>query len=225
MELTLIFLTSFLIAMSGAMMPGPMLAVTVKESLQEGWPAGVFISIGHGLTEVLLIGLFVLGLGRVLQAQWISAVVGVAGGLVLLLMGVDMIAGALKEKQDLALTGEGVSGTGGGCHQQSAFWRILGAGIVVSMANPTWIIWWLTIGMLYVTQALKFGWVGIGLFYSGHFLADFAWYVLVAVLIATGKKFLSVPVYRWIMAVCGLLVVVLALLFTFQGFQAAVQLF
>lgn len=225
MELTLIFLSSFLLAMSGAMMPGPLLAVTVKECLQEGWPAGVYISIGHGLTEVLLIGLVVLGLGRLLQAQWITAVVGVAGGLVLLLMGVDMIAGALKEKQALALTGEGVSGTDGGFLHQSAFWRILGAGVIVSVANPTWIIWWLTIGMLYVTQALKFGWVGIGLFYSGHFLADFAWYVLVAVLIATGKKFLSVPVYRWIMAVCGLLVVVLALLFTFQGFQAAVQLF
>lgn len=225
MQLALIFFTSFLIAMSGAMMPGPMLAVTVKEGLQEGWPAGVYISIGHGLAEIVLIGLFILGLNRVLQAQWITAVVGIAGGLVMLLMGVDMIVGAFRGKMDIALGGEGVSDPSTGRLSSGAFWRILGAGVVVSVANPTWVIWWFTIGMLYVTQALKFGWAGISSFYTGHFLADFTWYVLVAVLMATGRKFLSLSIYRWIMSICGLLVVALALFFSFQGFQAAVHLF
>ncbi|CEO90414.1 Lysine exporter protein (LYSE/YGGA) (Part 1) [Syntrophaceticus schinkii] len=41
MQLAFIFATSFLIALSGALMPGPMLAVTIKESLEQGWPAGV----------------------------------------------------------------------------------------------------------------------------------------------------------------------------------------
>lgn len=225
MQLALIFLTSFLIAMSGAMLPGPMLAVTIKESLQEGWTAGVYLSLGHGLTEMSLIGLFVLGLGTIFQGQWIAAVVGIAGGFVLLVMGVGMIAGALKNKLDISLTGEGGSGVIAGDSSPGAPWRILGSGIVVSVANPTWLIWWATIGVLYVTQALKFGLPGLVSFYTGHFLADFAWYILVAVLVATGRKFFSRSVYRWVLLICGLLMVSLALFFIFQGIQTVVNLY
>lgn len=225
MQLALIFLTSFLIAMSGALIPGPMLAVTIKESLQHGWIAGLYLSLGHCLTEVILILLLALGLGTIIQGQWITAVVGIAGGLVLLVMGFDMIIGGLKGKLALSLAGEGDPGVVAGESTPGDPWPILGSGIVVSVANPTWVIWWATIGVLYVTQALKFGLPGLISFYTGHFLADFAWYVLVAVLVATGMKFFSRSVYRWVLLLCGLLMVSLALFFIFQGVQTTMHLY
>jgi len=216
MQLALIFLTAFFIAMSGALMPGPMLAVTIKESLQKGWIAGIYLSLGHGLTEIVLIGLFVLGLGTIIQEQWITVVVGIAGGMVLLLMGVDMTAGALRGKLDISLPVEGV----GGDFSPGAPRPILRSGVVVSVANPYWVIWWSTIGMLYVTQALKLGLPGLVSFYTGHFLADLIWYIMVAAVVASGRMFFSRSVYRWILSICGLLMVCLALFFILQGIKA-----
>jgi threonine/homoserine/homoserine lactone efflux protein len=60
--LLFIFTTAYMVALSGALMPGPLLTVTIKESLQQGWRTGLLISAGHGLAEIFLLALFALGL-------------------------------------------------------------------------------------------------------------------------------------------------------------------
>jgi len=221
MRLAFIFGSSFLIAFSGALMPGPMLAVTIKESLEQGWPAGVFISAGHALAEIALLGMFAVGLSGVLQARWITIIVGTVGGLVLFMLGAGMIYGALRGNTGLtALSADQGEQVVTGKVSKTSFRRALGAGIVISVANPGWIIWWLTIGVLYVTQALKLGWLGLGVFYTGHILADFVWYVLLAFIVATGRKLLTPNIYRWILSGCGLMMVFLALFFLIQGIRA-----
>ena len=47
-------------------------------------------------------------------------------------------------------------------------------GIVVSLSNPYWIIWWATVGATFMTQSLELGLLGIGAFYVGHILSDFS---------------------------------------------------
>ena len=80
MSLLFIFTTAYVVALSGALMPGPLLTVTIKESLQHGWRSGLLISAGHGLTEITLLALFALGLNRLLHLQWISVLIGIGGG-------------------------------------------------------------------------------------------------------------------------------------------------
>ena len=205
--------------MSGALMPGPMLAVTIKESLEQGCPAGFFITTGHAAAEIAVLCLFALGLGTVIQLQWITAVVGIIGGLVLIIMGSDMLMGALRDRVSLDLNGRDKTA---GQITPKSIGRAVGAGVIVSAANPYWIIWWLTIGVMYVAEALKYGWLGLGFFYTGHILADYVWYVLIAVIVATGKRFLTAAVYKWILAGCGVLMMILALYFTLQGIRAII---
>ena len=205
--------------MSGALMPGPMLAVTIKESLEQGWPAGFFITTGHAVAEIAILCLFALGLSTVIQLQWITAVVGIIGGLVLFIMGSDMLMGALRDRVGLDLNG---GDKPAGQITPGSIGRAVGAGVIVSAANPYWIIWWLTIGVMYVAEALKYGWVGLGFFYTGHILADYVWYVLIAVIAATGKKFLTAAVYKGIIAGCGVLMMILALYFSLQGIKAII---
>ncbi len=214
-----IFATSFLIAMSGALMPGPMLTVTIKESLLQGWRAGFFISTGHGIAEIIIIALFALGLNHLLQAQWISAGVGIFGGLVLLLMGADIIRSSLYGNINVAYRNLSLSQAEAG-----SFWRPLREGLIVSIANPGWVIWWFSIGIVYVTMALKQGWIGMGSFYTGHILADFTWYVFIAFAVATGKKFMSDLAYKWILTICGILLVGLALYFMSNGVQSTMTI-
>lgn len=57
-----IFFSSFLIGFSGAMMPGPMLGVTISGSLKRGWIAGPLVVLGHGILELMLVIAMISGL-------------------------------------------------------------------------------------------------------------------------------------------------------------------
>ena len=56
-----IFISAFLIGFSGAMMPWPMLGVTIDGSLKKGWTAGPLTVLGHGILELILIIIMIFG--------------------------------------------------------------------------------------------------------------------------------------------------------------------
>jgi threonine/homoserine/homoserine lactone efflux protein len=163
-----------------------------------------------------------LGLSSVLQAHWITVIVGIVGGLVLFLMGIQMMYNALQGKMEFAALSNEQGGQVVTEVTRRSFSRALGAGVVVSIVNPGWIIWWLTIGVLYVTQALQYGLLGLGFFYTGHILADFAWYIFIAFIVASGKKLLTAKTFNLILAGCGLLLVFLALVFILQAILSVI---
>ena len=53
--LVLLFFSSIVIALSGAMMPGPMLTVVVTETPRHGARAGPLVVLGHGILELVLL--------------------------------------------------------------------------------------------------------------------------------------------------------------------------
>ena len=55
-SLALIFGSSFVIALSGALMPGPLLTATIAESSRRGFIAGPLLIGGHAILEMALIG-------------------------------------------------------------------------------------------------------------------------------------------------------------------------
>ena len=89
----------------------------------------------------------------------------------------------------------------------------MAAGVLLSLLNPYWSIWWATVGLLYITQALQGGTGVVAAFYSGHILADLAWYSLVAALLAGGRRFVSRKVYAGVLLVCSLFLVGLGVYF------------
>jgi len=89
-------------------------------------------------------------------------------------------------------------------------------GIVASISNPYWTIWWATIGLGYLVLSRELGYLGIVLFFAGHILADLAWYLFVGFAVSAGRSRFSDRAYRWVVGTCAVFLFFFSL--TFAGF-------
>ena len=204
-----IFASSFMIALSGALMPGPVLTVTVSESARRGAIAGPLMIFGHGILELLLVLALMAGLAPFLSRNDVFVAVSLLGGVILFWMAYGMF----KELPTLRLKLEEGS-------QKPR--NLIIAGIYTSLSNPYWLIWWATIGLGYIMYSLKFGAVGIAAFFAGHILADLAWYSLISLGIAKGSRFFSDGAYRKLIAACAAFLVLFSLYFFYSGIERIV---
>ncbi|MBU2644122.1 LysE family translocator [bacterium] len=201
-----ILITSFIIALSGALMPGPFLTATISESARKGFSAGPLMIIGHGILELLLVVALMLGLAPFLKNDTVFGAIAVSGAFILLWMAFGMFR-SLPTLQMVTKTEDARRG------------GLIMTGILMSVANPYWAIWWATIGLGYIVHSQGFGFIGVLLFFVGHILADLVWYSAVSFSISRGKSFLSIPLYRSVIGVCACFLVVMAVYFGYSGFE------
>jgi threonine/homoserine/homoserine lactone efflux protein len=201
MSLFMIAFSSFVIALSGALVPGPLFSITVAESARRGAIAGPLIIIGHGILELALVVLIILGITPFLASPSTKMIISIVGGLVLIIMGYGLIRDARGAKL-LITEGEGHKGI-----------HPVLSGVIGSISNPYWSIWWVTIGMGYLVSSLKFGWLGVAVFFIGHIMADLGWYSLISLAIAKGKKGIGDRGYRFLLYCCGTFLIFFGLWF------------
>jgi len=201
-----LFIISFTIALSGAMAPGPLLGAVIAASARQGFKSGPLILIGHALVEVLLVGVILMGLGRFVHTPGVLTAVALVGSLVLVYFGAGMIIAARTVRLErAAVTAEPA--------------QLIVSGAAMSLANPYWAVWWLTIGLGLLLAAQQKGLTAIGVFFLGHILADFAWFAFVAYVIARGKRLLSTRAYRMIIRLCGILLICFGAYFAWYPFR------
>jgi threonine/homoserine/homoserine lactone efflux protein len=201
-----LFATSFVIALSGAMMPGPVLAMVVSETPRRGAFTGTRVMAGHFVLEAVLMAGLVLGLSTVLHNPTVIGVIAFAGGAMLLWMGQGMIRSV--RRLTLAVEGGTARST-----------NLLLAGITTSLSNPYWLLWWATIGLGYLVVGMRHGLPGVLAFFFGHTLADVAWYTFVSAGLTLGRRFMSDKVYRGLVATCGLALIYFGAVFFASGVE------
>jgi threonine/homoserine/homoserine lactone efflux protein len=214
-----IFVSSFIIGLSGALMPGPLLAVTIRHTTRQGFVAAPLLVLGHAILEAGLLCLLVFGLTEWLKGDAAVTVIALLGAAMLLRMSVGMA----REVRTLRFQGgeprggdpaEAVpAGDGDGPL------RPLLDGIVASASNPYWSLWWATIGLGYMVLSRGQGWVGLASFFAGHILADAAWYLFVGTAVAAGRGWFTDRVYRGVVGACAVFLAFFALSFGYMGFS------
>ena len=204
-------ISAFLIGLSGAMMPGPLLTYVINGSLQKGTIAGPLIMIGHSLLELLLIILLLSGLSNLFASDLFTSIIGITGGTVLFLMAINMII-SVKNKE-ISFEKEIEKDT----KINNKFSGFILPGALISISNPYWIIWWATIGITYLAGAQQQGMIGISAFFLGHITADFAWYTLVAFIISQGRKLLTDKLYRILIVLFALILILFGGNFLLEG--------
>lgn len=204
LALTKIFFSSFVIALSGAMMPGPLLTANISESSCRGHVAGPLLIIGHSILELVLVIALLLGLAPFLKQEGFFIAISIAGGGILLWMA----GGMFRTIPSLSLSLES---------EQSDQGNLIITGILMSIANPYWIIWWATIGLGYILYSRQFGLLGIFLFFIGHILADLVWYASISIAIGKGRKFLNDRLYKGLIGICAAFLLVFASVLIFSA--------
>jgi threonine/homoserine/homoserine lactone efflux protein len=168
-----LFLASvLLISLSGVLMPGPLFAVTLKKAAKSK-SAGALIAVGHGIVEFPLMFLIFFVLSQSDIPTIVQVGVGLVGGFLMIFMGVQAFRNRHKQEEaTVSLKRDSVL-----------------AGAWTTAANAGFVLWWLTIGTTLILNAKLFGLVGFSVFAGVHWLTDFSWYTMVALLIFKSQRF------------------------------------
>lgn len=179
---------AILISLSGVMAPGPITAVVVGKGNQSPH-AGALVALGHGIVEIPLMVAVFFGVGSLLDAPYVRAGIGIAGGLFILWMGIGMLRSIRQEAV---------------VQSQDSRSPIL-AGILFSVGNPYFLVWWVTVGAALILRSVEFGLVGFVAFALGHWLCDLLWDWFLSVVSFKGGQFFGNKFQQAVFLISGIL--------------------
>lgn len=161
--MTTLFISAFLLGLLFNAAPGAVFAETVRQGVRGGFRPALAVQIGSLAGDALWALLGLVGIGLLLQLEWIRWPVGIAGALYLFWLARDSW---LCASQEFALTDPATA------EPQKA----MRAGALLSITNPQNIAYWAALG-----SAL--GAVGIheptaadyGIFFVGFMVSSVVW--------------------------------------------------
>lgn len=191
----------FAVSLSGVMMPGPMTAAAVVMGSRNRY-AGALITVGHIVVEFPLIILIMLGMDRILKSTVAQIAIGLAGGVFLILMAGQMLMslrGVQVERVKHHKAGPVVTG------------------ILLSVGNPYFLLWWATIGLALATGARELGVWAFGLFAIVHWLCDLVWFSILSWASFKGSELSGGRSQRAVLLVCSAAMIVFGVVFIYKA--------
>jgi threonine/homoserine/homoserine lactone efflux protein len=185
------------ISLSGVMAPGPITVATLAAGARRRH-AGAMIALGHVFVELPLIILLVAGVASFLESMAVRTAIGVAGGAVLVLMGLQLLLSARRQTTDTAAPVQR---------------HPLLTGIVLSVANPYFLVWWATVGLALVTQAWQWGVATLVLFALVHWLCDLGWLEVLSTAGFKGSEAFGRRAQIGVSLVCGVVLLAFGIKF------------
>jgi threonine/homoserine/homoserine lactone efflux protein len=147
-----------------------------------------------------------VGLSFALKNILVVRGIGIVGGAILLAFGVSVIRDVYQGTISASFLSSPERNTPGHAPDDTRIMEnpVLG-GMVVSMSNPYWWVWWATIGLAFMVQFdISFThWPSLVAFFLGHEAGDLAWYLAVSVLAFFGLRRLNTKVYSAVLICCG----------------------
>ncbi len=212
----IIFAGAFVYGLTGALTPGPVLTAVIKETPRRprGYLVGPLVIIGHAFLEIAIIIAAFYGLINLIKIPVIYFFIATVGGSILIFMAISLFYDLKKKEISLTLELEKSQNVNS---QHSLILQ----GIILSISNPFWILWWCTSGFTYmfflfeqVTAiglnffyslgliSIDFSWVAT--YFLGHITSDFVWYTFISSSIYAGRRAISDKTYHVILICCAI---------------------
>ncbi|UTB33910.1 MAG: LysE family translocator [Methanobacterium sp. ERen5] len=145
------------------------------------------------MAEFCLILLIFAGLGWLIGSGTAIFVIGAIGGSIMVFMGFQM-ARSSTSIQDLQNSGE----------TSNDYGPILN-GILTSISNPYFFIWWATVGWAFMLKGMELaGILGVIGFLVGHWCSDLGWFSTVSFFTTKGSNVMKDKHYKIIMSASGI---------------------
>jgi threonine/homoserine/homoserine lactone efflux protein len=183
------FPIGFVVALSGALIPGPLLAFVIAKSLTRGAVTGPLAATGHMVVELGILSLLTLGLSHLIRGELFRLAVGSIGGMMLLVIGLfNLLKSETRIRKPIGI----------GYHP------LVGGVAFSTILNPAVPVWWATIGFAMLMEAvLVASFIGVILWLLGHWLADYGWFSLVSYSVAKGGLSLGTKGHKLLVTLCS----------------------
>lgn len=185
-----------------------MLTASITESLRKGNRAGTSVVFGHVVAETSMVVLLALGLSQIIGLKAPFVGICIIGGAFLVFMGINLIK-----------SGQGKASIETPAEKPKLAYGPIYNGIITSLSNPFFFMWWFTVGAAFVFEGLRLaGLVGLAAFLIGHWTSDFSWYGFVSICTDRGAAVAGDRAYRFVLISCGVFLSILGVVFVYNGF-------
>jgi len=208
MELLFFLSQVFVISLSGVLAPGPVTAAAIAMGSRNRF-AGPLMAIGHGIIEFPLMILIILGMDKILKSTPTKITIGLAGGAFLLFMAIGMLKSSRRKEQ---------------LNAKPTRTGPLTAGILLSVGNPYFLIWWATVGLALAMTAKGLGIWAFALFAIVHWLCDLVWLTTLSWASFKGSILLGPRNQRIVLLICGLALLAFGLFFIYSAGRTLIRL-
>lgn len=182
-----------ILGLSAGLAPGPLLALVISETLLHDIRAGIKVTLAPLVTDLPIIVLTVFILSRLSGFHDILGVVSLAGGLLVLIMGI-----------------QGVRAKGLKFDIQKTKPRSLTKGILVNILSPHPYLFWLSVGVPTMTRAKELHVFAAAAFVISFYVLLIGSKIVLAILVGRSKAVLTGRVYIHTMKFLGFALCVIA---------------
>lgn len=184
----------FMVGLSGVTFPGPVFVFIVQQSLNNGFKSGFLATIAHALVGLIILILIMLtGTTTLFHLPGFQLYTAFIGGISLIVLGILILRNSAVQNRDIKLSKGDVD-----------YSHPFLGGLVVSVSNPQFYLWWAVIGLPSVSIADDLlGMVGIYGWTIGILLSLFLWYGGISFIASRGKRYVSYQVVLVISLICG----------------------
>ena len=192
------------LGLTAGISPGPLLAITISETLQHGKWEGIKVAVSPLITDmpIVLSALFVLS--QLASSSFIIGIIAFFGASYLIYSGIE----SLKIKS-------------GSFEINSEKKDALKRGVIVNFGNPHPYIFWLTIGGPMIFKSLNTHiWATI-LFIFGFYSLLVGSKVVVALIVERSKYFIKSKYYFSIVRTLGIAQIIIGLTFIKMGLDSS----
>jgi len=187
------------VSASGVMMPGPLFVANVSAGLQGGVKTGIKMAVGHTIVEFPLVILLGIGVFSLEIFPEFRTIISILGAITLFIFASFQIKSILNKKEF--------------SESQSSQGPVI-TGILLSVLNPFFLIWWLTIGFKLISDAvLIWAFTGIVIVFALHIWMDFAWLGTVSLFASKSQKILSSRNYKIVMTGLSIMLIYFGIVF------------
>ncbi|WP_234970378.1 LysE family translocator [Methanohalophilus halophilus] len=201
-EIAEFLVTGILLGFAAGISPGPLMAITISESLQHGSKEGFKVAISPLITDFLIVSAVIYILMHFQQQNSVIALISLAGALYLMHLGIA----SLKTKN--------ISINVSNLKKES-----LKKGVLANFLNPHPYLFWIAIGGPILFRAAEVDRLAQIMFVIGFYALLVGSKMVIALFVGKSRDFLKSKYYLHLFRSLGVLYLIFALFFIQQGLE------